>query len=187
MGARKQRKTGDQEDEVDYGAMADEYASASEEDEANEEEVESESEDEESVSDDDESVEQEEEGSEEDEEEDVIVPQINTTSATGEPCTFDLRNLMAMNYHQINSAKLRSSRTEDDDITIPATSSSATVDEQYLLKMATDGCSQLIEALWQLPIESSDVGAMAKLPTHDESAIPRSLVRIHVVVESSLL
>lgn len=107
-------------------------------------------------------------------------------SATGEQCTFDLRNLLAMNSHQVDTSKLyaassgkaakkKMKEAQAEKLTIvPAMAGG--VDEEYLLEKATDGCTQLIAALWQLPVERSDAGPMATLPSYDESRIPRTLV-----------
>ena len=101
-------------------------------------------------------------------------------SANGEPCTFDLRNLMAMNAHQINTKTLYSTSTKGraESVTIPAMQvlANITVDEEELMEKATDGCTQLIAALWQLPKERSSAGPMVLLPSTDESRIPRALV-----------
>ena len=100
-------------------------------------------------------------------------------SATGEPCTFDLRNLMAMNAHQINTKELYSTtKGRTESVTIPAMQvlANLSVDEEQLLEKATDGCAQLIATLWQLPKERSSAGPMVHLPSTDESRIPRALV-----------
>ena len=112
------------------------------------------------------------------EEQNVKVDIKPPVSANGEPCTFDLRNLMAMNAHQLNAKALYSSNQEYDKVSIELPEKMkafAVVDEAYLLRKATDGCSQLIEALWQLPQEKSDAGTMVRLPLHDDSRIPRAL------------
>lgn len=102
-------------------------------------------------------------------------------SATGEPCTFDLRNLVAMNTHQVNHKKLYAGKRTPtaESITIPASQMllNVNVDEDELLEKATDGCTQLIAALWQLPKEQSNAGPMVRLPSFDDSRIPRALVR----------
>mmetsp|Transcript_10112 Transcript_10112/g.14833 ORF Transcript_10112/g.14833 Transcript_10112/m.14833 type:complete len:437 (-) Transcript_10112:1119-2429(-) len=99
------------------------------------------------------------------------------SSPTGENCTFDLRNLLAMNSHQVETAKLYLTKKEgDEEITIPTKSSLiASVDEDHLLEKATDGCTQLINALWQLPTERSDVGPIASLPSFFVTKLPRQL------------
>lgn len=103
-------------------------------------------------------------------------------SANGEPCTFDLRNLLAMNSHQIDDKALYArgpdsiQKEEKASIPLPEGMEFAVVDEEYLLHKAVDGCAQLIDALWQLPKEKTDVGAMVRLPLHDDSRVPRALV-----------
>jgi hypothetical protein len=106
-------------------------------------------------------------------------------SATGEPCTFDLRNLLALNAHQVDSKALYKGKPKSEPaVTIPASQTlvGVNVNEDLLLEAATDGCSQLIAALWQLPIERSSAGPMVQLPTFDESRIPRSLVCRYVTM-----
>jgi len=109
--------------------------------------------------------------------------QINPiVSANGEQCTFDLRNLVAMNVHQVNSASLYSTKTKkkasNESLTIPPDNLGVVVNEDYILEKATDGCTQLVGALWQLPTERSDVGPMVFLPTYDDIKIPRALVSL---------
>jgi hypothetical protein len=113
------------------------------------------------------------------------------SSMTGEPCTFDLRNLSAFNTHQNDTSKLylpRSNKTLVNELlTIGGTDGQQSqktclmpmlVNEEYLLSKATDACAQLIDALWQLPMEkSSDAGAIAVLPSFDAIKLPRALVR----------
>lgn len=88
---------------------------------------------------------------------------------------------MAINAYQIDVKALYDrqikSTKEDDKVSIPLPASMqfAVVDEAYLLKKALDGCAQLVDALWQLPKEKSDVGAMVRLPLHDDSRVPRAL------------
>lgn len=96
-----------------------------------------------------------------------------------EQCTFDLRNLVAVNSHQLDAASLYSSKkrkAQDDAITIPLTVGGMQVDEAQLLEKAQDGCAQLISALWQLPTEKSDAGPLVTLPSYFEIKIPRALV-----------
>ncbi|GKY95144.1 hypothetical protein MPSEU_000478100 [Mayamaea pseudoterrestris] len=95
-----------------------------------------------------------------------------------EPCTFDVRNLLAMNSHGVNEGKLyksKSVKNDDRRFTIEAENFHMTVDEDYLLQKATDGCSQLLSVLWQLPVERSDAGPLGTLPKYDELPLPRSL------------
>ena len=99
-------------------------------------------------------------------------------SASSEQCTFDLRNLVAVNSHQLNASLLYSSKrpVRESDITIPLEDSRIQVDEEQLLEKARDGCAQLISAIWQLPKETSDAGPLVTLPSYFEIMIPRTLV-----------
>jgi hypothetical protein len=99
-------------------------------------------------------------------------------SASGEQCTFDLRNLVAVNSHQLNASSLYSSKksARESDITIPLEDNRIQVDEEHLLEKARDGCAQLISAIWQLPTEQSDAGPLVTLPSYFEIKIPRALV-----------
>ena len=102
-------------------------------------------------------------------------------SAHGERCTFDLRNLLALNAHQVDASKLYSAKKKgipEPGITMPADHFPVDVNEDYLLQRASDGCAQLIAALWQLPVEQSDAGPMVQLPHYDSSKIPRALVSL---------
>jgi regulator of ribosome biosynthesis len=104
-------------------------------------------------------------------------------TASGEPCLFDLRNLVAMNSHQVSDSKLYSTTATtlkkiaapDTTCTIPPVHTNICVNEDFLLDKATDGATQLIRALWQLPTERSDAGPLVTLPTYDEIKLPRSL------------
>jgi hypothetical protein len=110
-----------------------------------------------------------------------------SSSSEAEACTFDLRNLLAMNTHQVDTVALykqppkKSKALSDGDdgktITIPGDSMPAVANDDALLQMATDGCRQLIAALWQLPVERSDAGPLVTLPGYEEVRIPRALVR----------
>lgn len=105
------------------------------------------------------------------------------TSSSSEQCTFDLRNLVAVNSHQLDAASLyapkkKSKQANGKAATIPLAVNGIQVDEDQLLKKAQDGCAQLISALWQLPTEGSDAGPMVTLPTYQEIKIPRALVRL---------
>lgn len=198
----------DDEPVVDYAAGADAFAGAADDDSSHDEEKEASSEDEEehdqveknedSSSDDDSSDksqdehdngddqndnDEEEEEEEESDDEDIPKEFEQPKSATGEPCTFDLRNLLAMNAHQINTKTLYSNTTKartEPSVAIPAMQvlASITVNEEALLEKAADGCTQLIAALWQLPKERSSAGPMVLLPSSDESRLPRALVRL---------
>lgn len=105
------------------------------------------------------------------------------TSSSGEQCTFDLRNLVAVNSHQLDARSLyslsKSKSNETDNDTIPLTDARLQVDEDQLLEKAQDGCAQIISALWQLPMETSDAGPLVTLPSYFEIKIPRALVRLH--------
>lgn len=99
-------------------------------------------------------------------------------TASGEQCTFDLRNLVAVNSHQLNASSLYSSKNSatESDITIRLEDTRIQVNEEHLLEKARDGCAQLISAIWQLPTEQSDAGPLVTLPTYFEIKIPRALV-----------
>ena len=188
----KKKKTQKKDTGIDYAAAADSYAYAA--DKSGESSVEEEntvSEDSSAAEDqseldsgiEDSSSEREEEMTEEDEgnsggHADVSQAIVPPTSTTGEQCTFDLRNLLATNAHQINTAELYLPKTKSQkkNVTICPENLDVVVNEDYLLNKATEGCSQLIEALWQLPVERSDAGPMVALPSFDESRIPRALV-----------
>jgi hypothetical protein len=169
----------DSESEAEEEEQVEEQQNDSEEQESSEDSEEEEEQDEE----------EEEEGSDEEEEEDneqekrstanklEIIP---VASATGEQCTFDLRNLLAMNSHQVSTAALYSTKTKkassEEKLTIAPTGLGVSINEDYILEKATDGCAQLLGALWQMPIERSDAGPMVFLPSWDEIKIPRALV-----------
>jgi Ribosome biogenesis regulatory protein (RRS1) len=108
----------------------------------------------------------------------------SASSSHPEACTFDLRNLLAMNTHQVDTValykqppKTKVPSDEGKAITIPGDSMPAVANDDVLLRMATDGCQQLIAALWQLPVERSDAGPLVTLPGYEEVRIPRALVR----------
>jgi hypothetical protein len=109
---------------------------------------------------------------------------IDSTKVGGaEICTFDMHNLVAVNSHQIasnslydvSSSKKNPSISPDSGITIPL-SSALNINEEFLLAKATEGCAQLVQALWMLSTEKSDAGPLASLPLYDEIRIPRALV-----------
>ena len=104
-----------------------------------------------------------------------------------ENCTLDLRNLLAINPHQLNLRflykqpnKQKSKNDEDkEDITTTICIDGAVkANEDYLLQKASEGCSQLLAGLWGLETEKSDAGPMAILPTYCEVVTPRELVSI---------
>lgn len=131
--------------------------------------------------DDDENDESEDEDDDHDEDEDDIKPVTikPLVSATGEQCTFDLLNLLAVNSHQLEVSKLHSQQNgtaSQEMVTIPGETMPVSVNEELLLAKATDGCTQLIHALWQLPTERSDAGPLIILPGFSETKLPRQLV-----------
>jgi len=189
---RKSKKEEDEQEEEEtadgaYAVAADSFA-GTEEDSDEEGASASSDDDSDNSEENDEPVAGEEEGSEgvdDDEdsdsvEEDPVSREFEQPkSATGEPCTFDLRNLLAVNTHQINTKTLYSTtKTKNESVTIPSMQilANLNVDEEQLLEKATDGCTQLIAALWQLPTERSSAGPMVHLPSFDDSRIPRALV-----------
>ena len=94
-------------------------------------------------------------------------------------CTFDLRNLMAADSHQIAASLLykNTQPTSEDSITIPLNRDHGlAVDEEFLLAKASAACAELVDSLWVLPKESSDAGPLVKLPGYNEIKIPRALV-----------
>ena len=104
---------------------------------------------------------------------------IASTKRGPEHCNFDLRNMTAMNSHQVAASSLyQKSKRNEESITIPleAGHSSVQMNEQYLLERASSGCTQLIAAIWQLPTETSDAGPLATLPGYDEIPLPRAMV-----------
>ena len=119
--------------------------------------------------------------------------QTSSSSTTKEQCTFDLRNLTAINSHQISNKALYSSaarRQEEEEhssskVTIPHANTAVQPIETYLLDKASDGCAQLVRALWQLPSQRSDAGPMVVLPSYDEIRIPRSLVSVASIISIS--
>jgi hypothetical protein len=108
----------------------------------------------------------------------TITPMI---SAMGEQCSFDLHNLLAVNSHQLQVSRLYSPNDgEEENIAIPGDSMPLCVSEEFLCEKATDGCTQLIHALWQLPVEKSDGGPLIVLPNFPETKLPRQLVRVEL-------
>jgi hypothetical protein len=101
--------------------------------------------------------------------------------------TFDLRKMLAINSDQLPLSELygktdeqKKSSSSDKSITIPLDDSQGlTVNDDFLLSRATEGCTQLIQALWQLPTEQSDAGPLVTLPGYDEIRLPRALVSQH--------
>lgn len=177
--------TPEEEDDEEEESEEEEEEEESEEEESGEEEndVDLNGEGEDDDDDEDEDDEDEEDGDEVSEEETEVKPvQIKPmTSATGEQVTFDLRNLLAFNSHQVNTSalyKTKKSKQVEENITIPLDGLKNVVDEEHLLEKASDGCAQLVSALWQLPTERSDVGPLITLPTYFETRLPRALVSL---------
>jgi len=133
--------------------------------------------------DDDDGDEDEEESSDDDDDENRITTGL-IKSGGPEQCTFDLRNMTAMNSHQIPTGSLylkeeRVIKVEESSICIPLETNGGTIHYHVNedLERASAGCSQLIAAIWQLPTEMSDAGPLAALPTYNEIPIPRAMVR----------
>lgn len=109
----------------------------------------------------------------------------SSSALQSEAYTYDLRNLLAINTDQLAIGSLydskgakKSKSTNDKDIEIPLDpirGASLEVNEEYLLSKATDGCTQLIRAIWELPTEQSDAGPLATLPAYDEVRLPRAM------------
>lgn len=190
MKKEKSKKSKPAEEEIDYAAAADEFAGLSDQesgggdddDDENDELASKASADSNDESENSESDE-EAEDADSDEEEDDGAGNISTNTFAGtEPCTFDMHNLLAINSHQMDSSKMYIKKAgnynDEEDITIPPEALAVAVNEKYLLEKAASGCTQLIAALWQLPIETTDIGPMVSLPIHDGSKIPRQLVSL---------
>lgn len=117
-----------------------------------------------------------------------------------ESCTLDLRNLTAINSHQVNTATLYKSHSESsskkkgkkgkkkNDVmaaaalgdklsaTIPPTDTTTIINEDQLLETAREGCQQILKGLWSLETERTDAGPMGLLPQQFEIKTPRELV-----------
>ena len=116
-----------------------------------------------------------------------------------ESCTLDLRNLTAINSHQVNTATLYKSQADNkkkgtkgkkkNDLmaaaamgdklsaTIPPTDTTTIINEDQLLETAREGCQQILRGLWSLETERTDAGPMGLLPQQFEIKTPRELVR----------
>lgn len=104
-----------------------------------------------------------------------------TAKSGPEQCNFDLKNLTAMNSHQIPVSSLYSKKKArgEESISIPLDQGhELQVNEEFLLDRASSGCAQLISAIWQLPVEASDAGPLVTLPGYDEITIPRAMVSV---------
>ena len=116
-----------------------------------------------------------------------------------ESCTLDLRNLTAINSHQVNTATLYKSHSESSgkkkgkkgkkkndlmaaargdklSATIPPTDTTTIINEDQLLETAREGCQQILKGLWSLETERTDSGPMGLLPQQFEIKTPRELV-----------
>ena len=181
---------GDEFDQEHIEGDEDDEYKEDDEDEEEEDDDDDEEDDEEEEANDDEDDDEEEEEEEDDAEKARQQQKVANAGnkfvipGTEEPCTFDLRNLLAMSSYPIDSTQLYSKKgssskilatdAQTKNIILPQSSS---VNEDYLLQKSVEGCNQMIAALWQLPVERSDAGPMVMLPTYDESKIPRKLVR----------
>lgn len=93
-----------------------------------------------------------------------------------ENCTLDLRNLLAMNSHQVNYRALYQKENSDDGELTINTIGFQKASESHLLEKATEGCSQLLKGLWELETEKTDAGPLAVLPSYFVNKTPRELV-----------
>ena len=117
-----------------------------------------------------------------------------------ESCTLDLRNLTAINSHQVNTATLykqqqgkkkKKKKNADADplaamgdkihATIPPTDTTTIINEDQLLETAREGCQQILKGLWSLETEKTDAGPMGLLPQQFEIKTPRELVSIYLL------
>ena len=122
-----------------------------------------------------------------------------------ESCTLDLRNLTAINSHQVNTATLykqaddqkkgkkkKKKKNADADplaamgdkirATIPPTDTTTIINEDQLLETAREGCQQILKGLWSLETEKTDAGPMGLLPQQFEIKTPRELVSIYLTI-----
>ncbi|KAL7530766.1 hypothetical protein ACHAXR_003661 [Thalassiosira sp. AJA248-18] len=120
----------------------------------------------------------------------------NNGDQYAEQCTFDLTNLLAINTHQVNAAELYQTSINNSNkknklntnnpewyntpptIIPSSTNTTHNVNESMLLAKAAECTTQLLAELWKLPMEKTDVGALAKLPSlggGETTKLPRSL------------
>jgi len=137
---------------------------------------------EENLSSDEDDVEEESDDAEEeneDNQEGKVQVAVDPSITSGEGCTFDMKNLIAINSHQVSSASLykktKGNKKEEQNLTIPPDNLGVSINEDLLMEKASEGCTQLLSALWQLPMEKSDAGPMVTLPGYFEIKTPRSL------------
>jgi regulator of ribosome biosynthesis len=79
-------------------------------------------------------------------------------SAEAADMSYDLRNLVVFNPHAVDAALLTAQRDER---------------EAQLAEKARIGVQQLMNKLFALPTEPSDVGPVAQLPREETTAVPR--------------
>jgi len=124
--------------------------------------------------------EQEEESDSDDEERAAGAPRSSSAPAGEEGHTFDLRNLTALNPHQVDASALyRGAAGEELDVTISSNPKTCGTyvppDESILMERARSGCTDLLRALWNVEKEKTDVGPLGVLPDKFVIATPRSL------------
>lgn len=108
--------------------------------------------------------------SEEEDEDDI-------TMTGDEKCNIDLRNLLGFNTHQVNhNALFKKQNDNNQNETTIFVDGMKTANEDYLLEKASEGCSQVLVALWKLETEKTDAGPRANLPSYFETVTPRELV-----------
>ena len=168
----------DEHDKKDEESLDDDFKD-------NEEEEEADDDDDEEVN--DESSNENDDGSSDETMEDSIEEEIEAPIQNEQPtdeidqgeekCSLDLRNLLAINSHQVNHRLLYRKKSDvDDDNASLCTSGLMKANDDYLLQKASEGCLQLLEGLWSLETEKSDAGPLATLPTYVQTVTPRELV-----------
>lgn len=141
---------------------------------------------------DDDDEEEDDDDDDSDSEEKRLVAAAGATAASmsSDQYIFDLRKLLAVDNDQIPHSVLyrkpgdtpNKASSDGKSITIPLDESlGLTINEDFLLSRVTEGCTQLINALWQLPTEQSDAGPLVTLPGYDEIILPRALVSCHKI------